>query len=145
MTEYETKDSGERAEFPSGMQRDTQKGKPRFDLLIPLNVPYEEQLLTRLAALMARGAEKYDPRNWERANSVEELERMKASAIRHLMQWAMGETDEDHAAAAIFNLLAYETTSYKVRRAEPVIHVAAPTTVSVKEIFERLGRPGFSA
>lgn len=116
MTEYETKDSGSRATFASGMQRDTQAGKARFDLLIPLDVPYEGQLLTRLAALMARGAEKYDPRNWEKANSAEELERMKASAFRHFMQWATGESDEDHAAATIFNLLAYETTKYKVEQ-----------------------------
>lgn len=115
---YQTKDSGERAEFPSGMQRDTQKGKARFDLIVPLGVPYEEQLLTRLAALMARGAEKYDPRNWERADSAEEMERMKASAFRHFMQWLCGEVDEDHAAATMFNLLAYETTRAKVERAE---------------------------
>lgn len=123
MTDYETKDSGERAQFPSGMQRDTQKGKPRWDLLLPLNVPYEDQLLTRLAALMARGAEKYDPRNWEKANSVEELERMKGSAFRHMMQWLCGETDEDHAAGAIFNILAAETTRLKVKpeAEEPVV------------------------
>lgn len=111
---YETKDSGERAEFSSGMQRDTDKGKARFDLLMPLNVPYGEQLLTRFADLMTRGAEKYDPRNWEKANSVEEMERMKSSAFRHFMQWMAGEADEDHAAATLFNLLAYETTRYKV-------------------------------
>lgn len=132
MTNYETKDSGERATFESGMQRDTQAGKARFDLLIPLDVPYEEQLLTRLAQLMARGAEKYDPRNWEKANSAEELERMKSSAFRHFVQWLCGERDEDHAAATFFNMLAYETTAYKVERDNPNrmhigIDLGAPT------------------
>lgn len=111
---FVTKDSGERAQFDSGMVRDTDKGKPRFDLLVPLGVPYEAQLLTRFAALMARGAEKYDARNWEQANSHEELERMKSSAFRHFMQWFMGEQDEDHAAATLFNIMAYEATLWRM-------------------------------
>lgn len=115
MSEYITKDSGERQEFDSGMQRDTEAGKPRFDLLVPENVPYEEQLLTRFAALLGRGAEKYEQRNWEQADSWAELDRMKSSAFRHFMQWFCGETDEDHAAAVMFNLLAFETTLYKVQ------------------------------
>lgn len=111
---YVTKDSGQRAEYPSGMVRDTDKGKPRFDLLLPLGIPYEQQMLTRFAALMARGAEKYDERNWEQANSPAEVERMKSSALRHMMQWLAGETDEDHAAAVFFNIMAAEATAYKM-------------------------------
>lgn len=113
-SEFITKDSGERAQFDSGMQRDTQAGKPRFELMLPLGIPYEEQMIVRLAALYGRGAEKYDERNWEQANSREEMERMKASAFRHFMQWMCGETDEDHAAGAMFNIIAYETTALKV-------------------------------
>lgn len=108
-----TKDSGKRAEFESGMVRDTDDGKPRFDLLVPDDVPFEAQFLTRCAALMARGAEKYRARNWEQATSREEWERMRSSAFRHFMQWMAGETDEDHAAAVVFNLLAAETTATK--------------------------------
>lgn len=118
-TEHVTKDSGERNEFASGMQREPDAGRPRFDLLVPLNVPYEEQLLTRCAALMERGARKYASRNWERANSAEELERMQASAFRHFVQWMAGETDEDHAAAVVFNLLAAESTKYQMRNSRP--------------------------
>lgn len=113
---FETKDSGVRAEFESGMVRDTQEGKARFELLLPLGVPYEAQFLVRVAELLARGAEKYDSRNWEKASGPEELERFKSSALRHLMQWAAGETDEDHAAAVCFNLLGYETTKYKIEK-----------------------------
>ena len=108
-----TKDSGARAEFDSGMVRDTAEGKARFELLLPLGVPYAEQFLTRVAELMARGAEKYDSRNWEKADSEAEMERNKSSALRHLVQWAAGEDDEDHAAAVVFNLLAHETTKWK--------------------------------
>lgn len=114
-TKFETKDSGVRAEYESGMVRDTDSGKARFELLLPLGVPYEDQFLTRVAELMARGAEKYDSRNWEQARSEEEMERFKSSALRHLMQWAAGETDEDHAAAVVFNLLGYETTRWRVK------------------------------
>lgn len=114
MAEFITKDSGERAQFESGMQRDTQAGKPRFELMLPLDIPYEEQMIVRLAALYGRGAEKYDERNWEQANSRAEMDRMKASAFRHFMQWMCGETDEDHAAGAMFNIIAFETTAFKV-------------------------------
>ncbi len=108
-----TKDSGKREEYESGMVRDTQDGKPRFDLLIPLDVPYRDQFLTRVAELLGRGAEKYSDRNWEKASGSAELDRFKSSAHRHLMQWVAGESDEDHAAAVVFNLLAYETIKWK--------------------------------
>lgn len=114
MTEYITKDSGERQEFDSGMKRDTEAGKPRFDLLIPDGVPYEDQLLTRFAMLLARGAEKYDARNWEQANSAEEVARAKSSAFRHFMQWLCGEVDEDHAVATMFNIMVVETVGPRV-------------------------------
>lgn len=113
-TGFETKDSGLRGEYASGMEREPDHGRPRFDLLLPLTVPYEHQLLTRAAALMERGAKKYSSRNWECADSLAELERMKSSAFRHFMQWMTGENDEDHAAAVIFNLLAAETTTYRI-------------------------------
>jgi phytoene dehydrogenase-like protein len=112
---FETKDSGARAEYASGMVRDTDKGKARFDLLLPEGVPYKEQMLTRFAELMARGAEKYTRRNWEKAAGKEEMDRFKGSALRHMMQWFNGETDEDHAAAVFFNIMAYEATKYKIK------------------------------
>jgi hypothetical protein len=108
VTSYETKDSGEREEYDSGMKRDTQDGKPRFDLIIPESVPYADQLLTRIAGLYSRGAEKYEDRNWEQGSGKAELARARSSAFRHFMQWFTGETDEDHAAAVFFNIQAAE-------------------------------------
>jgi hypothetical protein len=113
---FTTKDSGERATFASGMVRDTNAGKARFDLLLAENVSYGDQFLTRVAELFARGADKYHDRNWEQANSTEELSRMRESAFRHFVQWASGDRDEDHAAAVVFNLLAFETTKSKMDR-----------------------------
>lgn len=108
-----TKDSGKREEYDSGMRRDTQEGKPRFDLLLVPNLPYEEQFLTRIARLLERGAVKYGERNWELAEGPEEEARFRSSALRHMMQWACGEVDEDHAAATAFNLMAAEYVKWK--------------------------------
>lgn len=106
--EYQTKDSGRREQYASGMQRDTQDGKPRFDLMFALDLPFEEQLITRYAQRLAQGVQKYGERNWEKAETQEELDRAKASAVRHFMQWMAGETDEDHASAVVFNLTVAE-------------------------------------
>lgn len=81
------------------MVRDTQDGKPRYGLM-------PRGPLKRVAELYARGAVKYDARNWEKANSVVELERFRESAFRHLIQLLDGETDEDHGAAVVFNVFA---------------------------------------
>lgn len=109
------KDSGAREFYGSGMTREPEVGRPRFDLLVPENVPFDEQFLTKAAVHMAKGAEKYAARQWEVANSKEELDRYKSSAIRHLMQWLSDEDDEDHASAILFNLLAGETVKYRMR------------------------------
>ena len=66
--------------------------------------------------LMARGERKYGERNWEKANSEEELLRFKASANRHFEQWLNGyDTEEDHAAAILFNIQAYERLKEKLK------------------------------
>lgn len=112
---FETKDSGERVQWDTGMQRDTSRGKPRFDLLVPEGIPFEDQLLTRFAHLMARGAEKYNSRNWEKARTPEELARFRESAIRHFMEWFMGANDgEDHAVAVLFNIMGAEYTKTRI-------------------------------
>lgn len=101
MAEFITKDSGKREDFPSGMRRDIEAGKPRYDLVDPA-------MLKRWAALMARGAEKYGANNWRKANSQAELDRFRSSAMRHFMQWMAQDLDEDHAAAILFNVAAAE-------------------------------------
>lgn len=106
---YETKDSGQRMDYPSGMRRDIQTGKPRYDL-IPL-MP-----LRRLADLYTRGAEKYGDSNWQLANSDEELQRFKGSALRHMYQWLEGDHSEDHAIATCWNIFAYLTIEDKLFR-----------------------------
>ena len=108
MEKFETKDSGQRQKFPSGMQRDVQTGKPRYDLIDPA-------FLKRWAELMARGAEKYGEDNWRLADDQASLSRFRASAIRHLYQWLSGDTEEDHAAAVAFNLAGAEMVKEKLK------------------------------
>ena len=104
---YETTDSGERVEFNSGMVRDSDTDKPRYDLM-------DRPMLKRYAELLARGAEKYGENNWKKADSPEELVRFQASAFRHFMQWLNNEYEEDHASAVWFNIAAAEMVRAKL-------------------------------
>lgn len=91
------KDSGRREEFEGGSRRDTQEGKPRYDLLNPVG-------LERLAIHAANGADKYGEFNWALGQPTR---RILASAFRHLMALFFKKTDEDHAAALAWNALAF--------------------------------------
>lgn len=106
---FKTEDSGNRVTFSSGMQREPSEGKTRYDLLIP-DTTAEYCMLVRWAELLTRGAEKYEARNWENANSDEEYGRFKESAFRHFMQWYLwgNSLGEDHAAAVFFNIQGAE-------------------------------------
>ena len=134
--EFTTKDSGQRQLYSTGMQRDVQDDKPAFDLIMPEAVPYEEQMLTRWAELMRRGANKYTDRNWELASTKEELDRFRASALRHCIQWFKGETDEDHAAAVYFNIQGAEYVKRKMELLEPGTLYEFPITSTPGVIYE---------
>jgi hypothetical protein len=111
MSRFETKDSGERLVFDSGMQRDTATDKVDYSLTL------DGPLFLRWAALLDRGARKYNKRNWMKATGEEELARFKESAMRHFIQWFYGDTDEDHAAAVLFNINGAEYTKEKLDEA----------------------------
>lgn len=96
VIEYITKDSGEREHFANGGKRDARAGKGRFDLIPPAP-------MLRLAQAYERGAVKYDDRNWEKGFP---FSRCLDSAMRHLNGYLMGKRDEDHLAAAVFNIFA---------------------------------------
>lgn len=104
-------------EVPGGGVRENQVGRPRFDLLLPLGVPHDDQFLTRIARYYARSIVpigKYPERNWEKFNSQEALDRARASAARHFMAWLAGDIDEDHAAAVFANLQFAEHIKWKM-------------------------------
>lgn len=95
---FVVKDSGAREVYDSGMQRDTADNK--VDYTLALDGPMFE----RYAEHLRKGALKYGKRNWTKAEGSTELERFRSSALRHLLQWLKGDTDEDHAAAVWFNI-----------------------------------------
>ncbi len=93
---YELTDSGEREVFDTGSQRDTRKGKGRFDLISPIG-------LIRLARVYEKGAEKYEDRNWERGQPIS---RYVDSALRHIVCYMLGMREEDHLGQAAWNMFA---------------------------------------
>jgi len=93
---FDTKDSGSRREFATGSVRDAATGKGRYDLVSPI-------ALERLAQLYERGAVKYAARNWEKGQPISVF---MDCAMRHLQKHLRGERDEDHLAAAAWNVFA---------------------------------------
>lgn len=149
---YETKDSGKRAEFNGGYVRDTEEGKPRFDLLLLAGVPYHDQPLYREAMLLARGADKYGARNWEKAlwtngavpEAAPEEQRFISSMLRHAIQAACGAEDEDHLAAVTYNaraLMAFRVAEMREDEALYDAAVAAATgeRVAWEDALKELG------
>lgn len=97
------KDNGERTVFDTGAVRDMHEGKGRFDLL-PMCV------LMRLAKHYEAGAKKYAERGWELGIPAHSF---ADSAMRHLIKYMDGQTDEDHLISAIWNLCGLAWTEEK--------------------------------
>jgi hypothetical protein len=107
LLNFKVKDSGVKAHHSDGVQRDSAEDKPTFGLMFPAGVPFEDQLLTRVAMLYMRGAKKYGDRNWEKVSSEDTLEHNRESFLRHAIKFYMGVEDgEDHAAATVWNVNA---------------------------------------
>jgi hypothetical protein len=100
------KDSGKRQEFKTGSVRDTSEGKGRYDLISPIS-------LSRLAKHFENGAVKYGDRNWEKGQP---MCRYLDSAIRHIYKHLEGMRDEDHLAAAAWNVLGAIHTEEMIER-----------------------------
>ncbi|HKJ03765.1 MAG TPA: dATP/dGTP diphosphohydrolase domain-containing protein [Longimicrobiales bacterium] len=94
MTEEKT-DTAVRT-FITGSIRDAAEGKGRYDLISPF-------ALARLAHHYERGSVHYGDRNWERGQPYSVV---LDSAMRHIQKRMMGLRDEDHVAAAAWNLFA---------------------------------------
>lgn len=105
----------QRVEHTSGMIRDTTDGKINWSLVA------DGLLLKRWAIHLTKGALSKGKRNWTKAGDDPEtaendLERFREGAFRHFMQWYLGENDEDHAAATIFNMDGAELVKAKLER-----------------------------
>lgn len=99
------KDSGTRQEFATGSRRDSPEGKGRFDLIPPM-------VLRRDALHLEHGAKKYGDNNWQKGQP---LSRYYDSAMRHMLAAREGREDEDHLAAARWNLMGIMWTLEEVR------------------------------
>ena len=99
-------DSGKRQHFSTGSQRDTRDGKGRYDLLPAHGI-------SRIAKHFEAGAIKYEPRNWEKGQP---LSRYLDSALRHCFNYLANDTEEDHLAAAAWNLLCAMETENRIKR-----------------------------
>ena len=117
MSDFTIKDSGER-EQQGEMVRDTEDGKLDYSNLFL----WYEPMGTRYAAHMTAGRKKYpDPKpgvpNWTLTPITEEqMQRFMRSADRHYKQWRRGDTDEDHAAAVLFNINGAEYVRERLDR-----------------------------
>jgi len=101
--QFEVKDSGKRAQFASGMVRDTAEDKIEYHRVL------DGPMLERWAIHLTKGKKKYPDiavgkANWLLAKNAEERQHARESALRHFLQWWRGDKDEDHAAAVFFNL-----------------------------------------
>jgi hypothetical protein len=98
-------DSGNRTVFETGAVRDRPGGKGRYDLLPP-------EAIDRLAKHYENGAKKYADRNWEKGLPLANL---FDSMLRHAFKLLAGETDEDHAAAVMWNVAGFITTAERIK------------------------------
>jgi hypothetical protein len=102
----ELQDSGQHQQFATGARRDTPADKYRPELISPM-------FIRRLGAWLAKGAAKYDSRNWEKGIP---MDRTMASLLRHINEYREGNTDEDHLAAVACNIMFLIHTEEMVSR-----------------------------
>lgn len=100
----DVKDSGARRQFDTGAVRDMAKNKGRFDLIPPI-------VLLRLAKHYENGAVKYGDNNYRKGLPTKTF---IDSNMRHVNNVRMHLQDEDHLAAAIWNLMSLMETEYLV-------------------------------
>lgn len=121
MSENKIKDSGERRTFDTGAQRDSGSDKGRFDLL-PANtlmflyggsLPLD-YAIWELAVHFGNGAEKYEPRNWEKGIPISTYFN---SACRHAIKAEHDWDDEPHEVATVWNLLCMIWTMQQIEEA----------------------------
>jgi hypothetical protein len=90
------KDSGTRQEYETGARRDNPENKGRMDL-VPAHA------ILRLSRWYEWGAMKYGDNNWQKGMPIS---RYLDAALRHTFKYLAGCNDEDHLAAAAWNILA---------------------------------------
>jgi hypothetical protein len=88
--------SGSKRVFSTGACRDNADDKPSMELL-PLD------LLMRVSEWYTIGGKKYGNHNWRKGQNVSAC---VGSLLRHLTKYCLGQKDEDHLSAIVFNALS---------------------------------------
>lgn len=94
--------------FKTGSVRDNRQGKGRYDLIPP-------EAIHELAIHFEVGAQKYGDRNWELGQPIS---RIMDSALRHAFSYMAKKPEENHLAAACWNLMAAMTIRARVAKGE---------------------------
>jgi hypothetical protein len=104
MAYTEVEGSEKQVTHSTGAVRSSCEGSGRFDLL-PVYA------LTRLAQHFENGAKRYSDENWRKGLP---LRRYLDSALRHTFKFLEGQRNEDHLAAAAWNILACIETEHQI-------------------------------
>ena len=100
--EFQLKYGGTPQPLASGMHRDANAGKVDYTLVM------DGPMFKRWASHLTLAVPVHGERNWLKANSKQDVDHFKASAMRHFVQWFYGDRSEDHAAALFFNVNGVE-------------------------------------
>ena len=100
------KDGGDREKYATGMVREPNGGRGRFELISPI-------ALKKLAIHYENGCIKYPDRNWEKGGK---LSRHFCSAMRHLTDLLEGDRTEDHISAAAWHCFAMQHVVEMIKR-----------------------------
>lgn len=98
-------DTGARTQYATGAVRDASHGKGHFHSIPPI-------ALRKLAKRFEDGARKYSKNNWMQGIP---LSHYMDSLSRHLLQFAEGDTAEDHAGAIIWNACCMVWTDEEIK------------------------------
>ena len=125
--EFDIKDSGTRTQFEGGMVRDADAGDKTDYTSVMFGPMFE-----RWAVHCTKGRVKYPDSapgipNWTLASSIAEWLHARGSLLRHTMAFLRGETDEDHAAAIMFNVNVMEYVRERIGWA-PDVFISAPVS-----------------
>lgn len=100
--------------YPSGAVRGSDEGKVNFLLV------RDGPMLERWAKILTDAVPDKGLRTWMKARTETDLQRFRESLDRHVAQYQDGDTDEDHAAAILFNVNGAEYVRGRLEHGSPI-------------------------
>lgn len=118
----------EKRSFGTDAVRNSSKGKGRFDLIPP-------DALKRVAIHYQNGAESYGDHNWRHGIP---LSSYMDSAIRHIYCYLEGMRDEDHLAAACWNLLSGMWTEMNIDEMDDISNRPGMNIIQINTLLDKI-------